>query len=84
MKEIYKSSILEENIQNPNKLIKCFIEGSFKYYPSAEVKVDDLNIFLNFISSASKEKQKIILNNLWQRLDKFKRISSNLSDDLPF
>ncbi|MFI1745951.1 protein kinase family protein [Thalassobellus sediminis] len=84
LQEVHKNSILEENLQNQNLLAQCFVKGNYRYYKKREVKVDILYDFSKFLNSASKERQKIILNNLWQRLDNVDRYDPNAHDDLPF
>ncbi len=84
LQEIHRNSILEENIQSLYRLAECFIKGSFKYWNNREVTVNTVYNFSKFLSSSSKERQKVILNNLWQRLDKIVRYYSKKEDDLPF
>ncbi len=83
IQEVYRNSILEDYIQNKSRLARCFIKGDFRYWKNSEINVDVVNAFSKFLSSSSKEKQKIILNNLWQRFDKIDRYSSDV-EDLPF
>lgn len=84
IQEVHKNSILEDNLQSQSALARCFIKGNFRYYQNREIKVDTVYDFSKFISSASKERQKVILNNLWQRLDKIGRFDPKEQDDLPF
>lgn len=84
IEEVHKNSILEENLQSQNSLARCFIKGNFRYWKNRDIKVDTVYAFSKFISSASKERQKVILNNLWQRLDNIERSDPNEKDDLPF
>lgn len=81
---IYRNSILEDLIQNPNKIASCFVKGEFFYNKEVEIYVETLKSFLNILKSVSLDKKKIILNNLWQRLDKIKRYTRNTDEDLPF
>ncbi|WP_025742937.1 protein kinase family protein [Aquimarina pacifica] len=84
VQEVHRNSILEDNIQNQNRLARCFIKGNFRYWKNREIKVDTVYDFSKFLISSSKERQKVILNNLWQRLDKIERHDPSLEDDLPF
>ena len=77
---LYKNSMLEDFIQNNGSLVKCFIKGGFKYRTAETLEVDTVSKFHKFLSESSKEKQKIIINHVWQRLDKAKRFD----DDIPF
>src|SRR5699024_3926455 len=40
---IYKNSLLEEHIQNNNKLTTIFLDGRYSYFPKMLFKVDILN-----------------------------------------
>ncbi len=85
LNNIYRDSILEENIQNLSRLARSFVKGNFKYFKNTEFKVKNLNEFISLLKSSPKEKQKIIINNLWQRLDKIERNYSKPHDEpLPF
>jgi len=84
LENIYRNSILEDLIQNPNKIGSCFVKGKFFYNRNTEIYVETLKSFINILKSVSLDKKKIILNNLWQRLDKVKRYERIQSDDLPF
>ena len=83
LKEVHRNSILEDNIQSVNKLVKCFVKGNFTYRSKTEIDVDDILKFTNFLDSSSKERQKIILNNLLQRFDNINRDDLN-GGNLPF
>lgn len=84
IQEVHRNSILEVNIQNQNRLATCFIKGTFRYWKNREIRVDTVEYFSIFLSSSSKERQKVILNNLWQRLDKIDRYNPREEEDLPF
>ena len=84
LEDIYQNSILEDIVQNPSAVTKCFIKGNYKYYKSREIKVESLNNFLSFLKASSIERQKVVLNNLWQRFDKIERYNPNDNDELPF
>ncbi|WP_201526641.1 protein kinase family protein [Psychrobacter frigidicola] len=77
---LYKNSMLEDFIQNNGNLLKCFIKGGFAYKTTEILEVDTIFKFHKFLSESSKEKQKLIVNHIWQRLDKAKRFD----DDIPF
>ena len=83
LENIYRNSILEEYIQNPNSIVRCFVNGSYKYYKRAEFSLYILKDFINLMKSVSIDKKRIILNNLWQRLDTVDRYA-DYKEDLPF
>jgi len=84
MEAIYRNSILEYIIQDPRKLIHCFIRGSYYYVKNKSIEVYILKAFLIFLKSVSDDKKKIIINNLWQRFDNIPTYSLNVGDGLPF
>lgn len=84
LEEIYKNSILEEVIQNNNKLSSIFLDGKYSYYPKTPFKVNTLNSMIRLLKSSSEDRKKVILNNLWERFDKVERYYDTSDDDLPF
>jgi serine/threonine-protein kinase len=84
LEDVYRNSMLETYMQNNNSIAKCFIKGNYSYYANKAIEVELIKDFLTFIKSASVDKQKIILNNLWQRLDNVEREIPVEEDDLPF
>lgn len=85
LEEIYRNSILEEHLQNNNKLISCFIKGNFRYKPSYGFETFILRNFINMIKGKPSEMKKIILNHLWNRFDSIEREKPKVyNDDLPF
>lgn len=82
LKKLHSNSILEEHIQNPDKLIRCFLNGTnFNYFPDIKMDVGVLETFIELLDSISENKKKIIFNNLWER---FNSIERYYVDDLPF
>jgi serine/threonine-protein kinase len=84
LENLYQNSILEFYIQNNNALANCFLKGQFRYYRNHDTEVNILKEFLDFIKSIAKDKQKIVINNLWQRLDYIQRLAPVIDDELPF
>ncbi|HBL75181.1 MAG: serine/threonine protein kinase [Bacteroidetes bacterium GWF2_42_66] len=83
LEDVFRNSILEDNIQNPNSIARCFVNGSYKYYKHVEFSLFILKDFIKLIKSVSIDKKRIILNNLWQRLDTVERFFDD-KNDLPF
>jgi serine/threonine-protein kinase len=87
LKDLHEKCLLEDYVQNTNSLIKCFIKGSFSYYTSKRVPSVQLKNFLDFLKNSPVDKQKIIINNLWGRIDSIPRRDENPPidvDDIPF
>lgn len=56
--KLYKDSILEEVLQNNDKLTRIFIKGSYKYFRSQKFKVEHLLAFIDLLKSSSENKKK--------------------------
>lgn len=84
LEELYKNSLLEEFIQNNNKLIIIFLDGQYSYFPKKQFKVETLSSMIKLLKSSSDDRKKIILNNLWERFDKIEKYFESNYDDLPF
>jgi serine/threonine protein kinase len=86
LEDSLNNSLLESNMQNPASLARCFITGGYYYITKAIIIVEDLKEFVILLKSTSNDKKRIILNNLWQRLDVITRYTDipDDDDDLPF
>jgi len=83
----HTTSMLEEKVQNANMVIKVFIEWTYSYWPKKWMETNTLNEFLNFLKNSTEQKQKIIINNIWGRLDTVEREAKKDEisiDDIPF
>ncbi len=84
LEEVYKNSLLEEFIQNNNKLTVIFLDGQYSYFPKKQFKVETLSSMIKLFKSSSDDRKKVILNNLWERFDKIEKYYETDDDDLPF
>lgn len=84
LEEAYQNSMLESFVQNNVTIARCFIQGQYYYSKAKNINVSHLKYFVKLFKSVSPDKRKIILNNLWQRLDAVKRYEHVEEDDLPF
>jgi len=82
--EVYRNSMLETFVQNHNSIAQCFVKGAYRYYTKREVKVEVIKDFVNLLKSISKDKRKVVVNNLWQRLDTVERETKVPVNNLPF
>lgn len=80
--DVYHSCMLENFVQSPVAVAHCFVNGGFFFSRNAVVYVPHLKNFLNLLKSIGVDKKKIVINNLWKRLDNVKRYQDD--DDLPF
>lgn len=86
LEKTYKKNLLEESVQNPVELTRCFVSGQYHYMKNKTIFVSCLKKFIELLKNNPKEKQRIIINNLQNRLDSIERYA-NLpysNDDIPF
>jgi eukaryotic-like serine/threonine-protein kinase len=85
LENLYHCNMLEEFVQNSDKIISIFIEGNFKFWKNEQMPTIVFENFLNLYKHSDKGKRKVILNNIWSRLDSIDREkeSPNL-EELPF
>lgn len=86
LSDLYKNVMLEKYLPENNKLIGCFINGMYRYWPERLFNINYFKNFLNFLKSCSNEKKNIVINNLRSRLDGIERIDDDLinEDEIPF
>ena len=82
LEEVHSNSMLEYNLPNSNVLVRCFLNGGFRYVKRNDFSVRTLKSFVDLLRGSSKDKQRVILNHFWQRFDAVDRIAK--LDDLPF
>ena len=86
LSDLYKNVMLEKYIPENNKLIRCFINGMYRYWSNAEFDTDYLKKFIKLLKSCNNEKKNIVLNNLHSRFDGIERVDNELvgDDEIPF
>ncbi|MFA7492493.1 MAG: hypothetical protein WCZ43_03135 [Proteiniphilum sp.] len=84
LETLYNNSMLEENVQDPSKVIAPFINGGYGYLKKNTFPVYVLEEFIKLLKTSSDEKKRIILNNLWGRFDTKERIQNPKYEELPF
>ncbi len=85
LENVYRNSMLEIFIHNYAEFGNCFLKGQYFYFTKKKITSVSIKNFIQFFKSASKDKQQIILNNLWKRIDNISRYSNEGNyDDLPF
>lgn len=85
LENIYKKNLLEEYIQNYVELSSCFVSSAYRYKKNRKIYVSILKDFIDLLKKNPKEKQRIIINNLHNRIDAIERYSYvPPSDDIPF
>lgn len=86
LSDLYKNVMLEKYIPENNKLIRCFINGMYRYWNNTEFYTDYLKKFIKFLKSCNIEKKNIVLNNLHSRFDSIERVDNDFvgEDEIPF
>ncbi len=81
LEDSYKRCMLESFVQNNSSIITIFLSGGYRFYRKKLFPVSHLKLFIDFLKSIPIEQKKIVLNNLWNRLDAKPRLTE---EDLPF
>ena len=86
LSDLYRKVMLENFLPQNTTIIKCFLDGAYRYKTNVGFNTAKLNHFLKFIKSCSKEKKNIVLSNLHSRFDGIRRIEPELLNDaeIPF
>ncbi len=83
----YRNFMLEDEAPDCVPILRCFLNGGFKYHKSG-FKVSCVKNFISLMRSSSDEKKRIILANIQSRLDAVGRYEnqkfSGFDDDIPF
>lgn len=83
----YRNFMLEETTINCVTILRCFLDGGFKYRPQG-FPVAAVKDFLGLMKASDEAKRKIIIANIQTRLDAIDRYDEtrfqNLDNDIPF
>ena len=80
---VYRSCMLEEKLSDSSVVLSAFIRGGYSYR-KAGFPTSALKAFIDLLRSASMAKQRIIIANIYSRLDAVTRYESEDDDDIPF
>lgn len=84
LKKLYEKTMLEPHIPEPSHLVRIFVLGTYRYYPSEEFSTALLKSFTDIFSSASGQKRSILLTNIRSKLDSIRRTPMDLDEEIPF
>jgi serine/threonine-protein kinase len=82
----YHGAMLEETVPDAVTITRAVLNGQY-FYQKVGLPVKVVRNFLQLLKTVSIEKQRIILANLWTRLDAIDRYDPNkesFDDDIPF
>lgn len=83
----YRNFMLEDEAPDCAPVLRCFLNGGFKYHKSG-FPVSCVKNFISLMKSSGDEKRRIILANIQSRLDASGRYEprkfSDFDDDIPF
>lgn len=82
LEELIRLSSLELHLQNNSQLISCFISGGYSYNNRHDIEVQAVTEFYELIIKLSTPKQKILFDNIYNRLSTIKILTTE--DELPF
>lgn len=87
LESAYRNFMLEDEAPDCAPVLRCFLNGGFKYHKSG-FEVSSVKNFITLMKSSSDEKRRIILANIQSRLDAIGRYEphkfSEFDDDIPF
>lgn len=87
LESAYRNFMLEDVAPDCASVLRCFLNGGFKYHKSG-FEVSCVKNFISLMKSSSDEKRRIILANIQSRLDVIGRYETNkfddFDDDIPF
>lgn len=86
---VYRNTMLETLVPEPNEVVICFLNGSYYFRNRANFPVSALRAFLHLLKSSSIEKKRIILANLNTKMNAITRykepdLEPDEEDDIPF
>lgn len=83
----YRNFMLEDEAPDCAPVLRCFLNGGFKYHKSG-FPVSCVKNFISLMRSSGDEKRRIVLANIQSRLDAVGRYEphkfSEFDDDIPF
>ncbi len=82
LEELIRCSSLELYLQDNSQLISCFISGGYSYNKRLDIEVQAVTEFYELIIKLSTPKQKILFDNIYNRLSTIKILTTK--DELPF
>jgi serine/threonine protein kinase len=79
----YKTFMLESDVPNASTVLSCFIKGGYRYSKKG-LAVWAVRNFLRMVKGLSPEKRRLVMSNLYTRLDSVQRYCPPSEDDIPF
>lgn len=83
----YRNFMLEDEAPDCAPVLRCFLNGGFRYLKSG-FEVSCIKNFISLMKSSDDEKRRIILANIQSRLDAVERYEprkfTDMDDDIPF
>jgi serine/threonine protein kinase len=87
LESAYRNFMLEDEAPDCVSVLRCFLNGGFRYQKSG-FEVVRVKNFISLMKSSSDEKRRIILANIQSRLDAIDRYEpqkfGDFDDDIPF
>lgn len=84
LEEVYQRTMLEDFVPSVNIVIRCFMDGVFYYNKNSSFTVTSLKDFIRLLKTSTREKQNIIMQNVFTKLDTISRYDELPDPDVPF
>jgi hypothetical protein len=81
--EAYRGLMLEERVPDAGVILRCLIAGSY-YYRKVGLRCEYVLDFIKLLKGASVEQKRVIIANLYTKLDAIDRYMDISDDDIPF
>lgn len=83
LEDVYYNVMLEREVPDTSVLTRCFVDGVYRYRKGG-FPVDLLASFLRLFRKSSPSERKVVLANLYTKLDAVPRYRDDRYDDVPF
>ena len=83
LKDIHRSSMLEDSVQSPVQVARALVTGQFRYFPRTQISISILSEFITLLETSGIERRSIVLANLFNRIDAIEK-STRDTDEIPF
>lgn len=84
LSSVVRKNSLEVIVQNNADLLNCFLNNNYRYYSAREVSMSAVMDFYSLLVHSPEEKQKVIIDNLKNRLSNITVLLDDDYDELPF
>jgi serine/threonine-protein kinase len=84
--DAFRTVSMEHAVPDASKVLGCFVTGGYHFIRRRPLIVENIRLFLDLLNRSSAERRRVILANLYSKLDAVDRYSNTPFDDndIPF